>query len=427
MKVFILTFLVVVFASSLSLARDDKAWLSPTVGTGYGVQVKEARTSDDELAKIKAAGLSYVRFVIPWAEVEKGEGHFVWGYFDRFVERLRAHGLKAVIVIGGGHPRYTETIPAPKDNIDHTDTYLAAPATPEAVAKFATYAAQTVSHFAGDDIVWEIWNEPDSDRFWAPKADVQAYITLAEAACRAMRQTDPDAHIIGPGMADMPGRWGTIRAGFLGPVLKSRLADCLDAVSLHAYRDGVKPPETVLDAYEKLQKFMRHYTPKEKSVLPVLSTEWGFTLTDTDEEEQAAFLLRSFMLNTMAGVPLSIWYEWRDARSGEDDPEAHFGLLHLDRKEKLAYHVLAAFLPPLVGARIEKRLRVGASDDYVLLLKNDRKQTFIVFWTLNKKQGRKIELGAKNTPSYREYVLTATPERIDLGNDRGLPSIKLTD
>lgn len=412
--------------SAPSLAQEEKEWLKPLVGVGYGVQVKEGRTTDAELAKMKAAGLTYVRFVIPWAEVEKDDGVFVWGYFDRFVKRLRKHGMKAVIVLGGGHPQYTAYIDAPKNNIDHIDKYLTAPSSDEAVAKFAAYAATTVEHFQGDDIIWELWNEPDSDRFWAPQANVQDYIKVADAACRAIRQAVPDARIVGPGMADMPGRWGTLRAGFLGAVLQSPLVDCLDAVSLHPYRDGEKPPETVLAAHGKLQKFLRHYTPKEKPVLPVLSTEWGFTLTDTNEEEQAAYLLRSYLLNTLAGVPVSIWYEWRDAREGADDPEAHFGLLRLDGTEKPAYKALAAFMPALVGARVQKRVKIGGPDDYVLLLTKESNQSSLVFWTLGEKQGRKIKLGPKGTPSYREYPLTSMPQRVDLGTT-ALPTMKLTE
>lgn len=394
---------------------QDATWLSPTVGLGYGVQVKEGRTSDQELAQIKAAGLHYVRFVIPWAEVEKGEGTYRWGYFDQFIERLRAQGLQAVVVLGGGHPRYTGFIAAPEGNLDQTDKYLLPPSSPEAIAKFAAFAAQTVAHFGSQGIVWELWNEPDNDRFWPPHANVRAYIAVAGAACQAMRKADPQARIIGPGMADTPGRYGTDKPGFLGMVLRSPLGTCLDAVSVHPYRDGVKPPETVLDAYGKLSRFVQTYTPPEKRPLPVLSTEWGFTLTDTSEEEQAAYLLRSFMLNTMAGVPLSIWYEWRDARSGPDDPEAHFGLLKLDRTPKAAYKALAAFLPPLEGAWVEKRVKKGGPDDYLLLLRNGDGNYFLVVWTLDEKTGTKVFVPDEKGASQREYGLTFMPQRIDLG------------
>ncbi|MFA6279339.1 MAG: cellulase family glycosylhydrolase [Bdellovibrionales bacterium] len=413
----------VFFLLGLSVAAwaDDTAWLSPVIGDGYGVQVKEGRTSDKELEKIKAAGLSYVRFVLPWGEVEKGQGSFVWGYFETFIKRLREHGLKAVIVLGGGHPNYTGFIQAPEDNLDQTDRYLMAPDSPVAVESFARYAAKTVSHFDGQDIIWEIWNEPDSDRFWAPKADAQAYSRLAEAACLAMRKASPNAHIIGPATAEMAGQWGFVRVGFLGEVLRSPAAQCFDALSMHPYRDGEKPPEKVLKAYDRFYAFVRHFAPKGSKKWPVMATEWGFTLTDTSEEEQAAFLLRSFLLNSLSGVPVSIWYEWRDARSGEDDPEAHFGLLTLQGKEKVAYRALQDFLPPLKGARIEERVSLGQEDDFLLKIKRVNGRKSLVFWTAREKLDSKIVVrGCSKDKDGQEWGLTPMPQRVDC--DGGLPA-----
>lgn len=409
----VLGFLALV-VSAPAFAQEKTTWLSPIVGKGYGVQVKEGRTNDKELRMIKEAGLSYVRFVIPWYAVEKGKsGSFVWGYFDRFVKRLRHHGLKAVIVLGAGHPDYTGTIKAPEGNMDQTDIYVLAPSTGEQRTAFTRYAAATIKHFGTKDIVWELWNEPDQDRFWAPKADVDDYAALANDACWAMRKEEPSAHIIGPGMADTPGQWGVLLPGFLGTVLQSPVADCLDAVSVHPYRDYVKPPETVGPAYKNLRKFIKAHTQEGKQELPVLATEWGFTMFDVSEEEQAAFLLRSFMLNSLHKVPLSIWYEWRDAREGEKDPEAHFGLLKLNRKPKLSYKVLKKFLPPLRGARIEKRLDVGNLEDYILQLKHPKGDTHLVYWSSDEATDTRLIYRCGKDGVDKEVALTATPQRAD--------------
>lgn len=386
----------------------------PAIGEGYGVQVKEGRTSGDELDQIKEAGLSYVRFVIPWAEVEKGEGSYRWGYFDTFIARLRERGLKAVIVLGGGHPRFTKFVPAPKDNIDQVDRYLSAPSDARSVAGFARFAAATVEHYGGNDIVWELWNEPDQDRFWAPKADAQAYIALATAACRAIREKAPHAKIIGPGMADMPGRWHAEDPGFLGAVLQSAAGGCFDAVSVHPYRDGETPPETVLWAYDKLRAFVRRHTPTDREPLPVVATEWGFTLTQASEGEQAAYALRSFLLNSLAGVPLSIWYEWRDARPGAADPEAHFGLLDLKKRPKPAYRALREFLPPLLGARVEARVQTGDDVDFVLRVRLPDGRSSVLFWTADPVNQSVLILRGGTFGGGREFPLTPMPRRVDL-------------
>jgi len=388
----------------------------PVVGEGYGVQVKEGRTSDAELEKIKEAGLSYVRFAIPWYEVEKGRGSYVWGYFDQFVSRLREKGLKAVIIINGGHPSYTGYMKA--EQAKHSDAakdYPVAPASDEAIDAFARFAAKAVEHFGGDDIVWEIWNEPDTGRFWAPHVDVAAYVKLAQETCWAMRSVNPRARIVGPAMAGMPGLDADSDSGFLGPILQSGAADCLDAVSLHPYRDRERPPETVLRAYKHLASFMKSNTPKNRKTLPVVTTEWGFTLADMGEPEQAAYVLRSFLLNSLAGVPLSIWYEWRDSGSEQDDPEAQFGLLKQDRTEKLAYKALQAFLPPLKGAVIEKRVEVGNDEDFVLLLKKADGHYSFVFWSSGPQTATKLLIRSGQETKGQEHNLTSMPQRVDLG------------
>ncbi len=401
---------------SLAATPGAASWPEPSFGEGFGVQIKEGRTGEDEMKKIKAAGLSYVRFVIPWYEVEKPKDHFRWDVFDSVMRRLRKHGLKSVIVLGGGHPAYTGFIEAPKGNLDHIDYTLAAPSSPESIEAFARYAAQTVSHFGTEDIVWELWNEPDSDRFWAPRANVGDYIAMADAACRAIRQAAPEARIVGPGMADTPGRFGHLIPGFLGKVLLSPVSSCLDAVSVHPYRDGERPPENVASAYEKLRDYVKAFTPKGQNPLPIVSTEWGFTLTHVSPEEQADFLLRSFLMNSLEGVPLSIWYEWRDAREGEGDPEAHFGLLTLRKEEKESYKALAAFLPPLKGARLEKRWVLGGEADFILSFLHPDGRRSLVFWSAAARpKGRIVVEGGES------FDLSSRPQRVDLGE--GSPSL----
>jgi len=421
MKTYLLSAFLSLFLVSPALAEEKNSWLEPVIGAGYGVQVKEGRTGDDELRLIKEAGLSYVRFVIPWAEVERAKGRFVWGYFDSFVKRLRKHGLKAVIVVGGGHPMYKEIMKAPEGNMDHADTYLLAPSTDEQRTAFARYTAATIKHFGAKDIVWEIWNEPDTDRFWAPKANVEDYIKLSNEACWAMRKEEPAARIIGPGMADTPGQWGVLLPGFLGAVLKSPVADCFDAVSVHPYRDYVKPPETVGEAYKNLRQFIKAHTQEGKRQLPVLATEWGFTLSDVSEEEQAAFLLRSLLLNSLYNVPLSIWYEWRDARSGAKDPEAHFGLLNLNKEPKLSYTTLKKFLPPLVGAKIEKRIELGNKEDYILLLKQPEEKYHIVYWSADPKTDTRFIYRCGDEKQGVEVALTFMPQRASC--EKGTPVV----
>ncbi|MDX9690449.1 MAG: beta-galactosidase [Alphaproteobacteria bacterium] len=396
--------------------QKDVAWLSPVVGEGYGVQVKEGDVATDELRMMRDAGLGYVRFVMPWYAVEQSRDRFDWSYFDRFVQKMREAGLKAVIVLGAGHPDYTGTIALKGNEIVSEGTINPAPADDAARAAFARYAAEAVRHFGATDIVWEIWNEPDQDIFWAPKANANDYAALANEACWAMRKVEPSVRIVGPATAETPGHWGALIPGFMTAILKSTVADCFDALSVHPYRDRETPPETVGAAYEKFRAFIAAQTPTGRKNLSFLSTEWGFPTTEVTEYEQAAYLLRTYLLNTLHGVPLSIWYEWRDSRDGANDPEAHFGLLDRRRRPKEAYLTLKSFLPPLVGAKLEKRLEVGNPEDYVLWLQHPVKGHSLVYWTSDPQGDTNLMIRCEEGAIRgQEIRLTTMPQRVDCG------------
>lgn len=400
----------------------EEAWLPMELGEGYGAQIKEWRTGAKDLDRMKEAGLSYVRFVIPWYAVEKGKGSFVWREFDPILSLLRKKEMKAIIVLGGGHPDYTKRLDAPEDNPDHVDYELSAPTTPEEIESFARYAARTVEHYGTDGIIWEIWNEPDLERFWKPKPDPEIYARLALAACHAIREVAPAAKVVGTGSADMPGKYGTLWPGFVGTVLKSPAFGCFDALSLHAYRDGEAPPEKVLGAHENLKSFVKAFTPKGRKIPPVLVSEWGFSLTEVSEEQQAQYLLRSFLLNSLSGVPVSIWYEWRDSRLG-DDHEAHYGLLDYSGKEKASYRALKAFLPPLKGARIESRIAVGDQDVFVLLVRKKDGKAALVVWTESADKGRSLAFQGGRCGVESEYQLTETPQTLEC--EGAVPDVSL--
>ena len=48
-------------------------------------------------------------------------------------------------------------------------------------------------------------------------------------------------------------------------------------------------------------------------------------------------MIRSWLVNAMAGIKLNIWYELQDGSGSASDTESHFGVLHRNNTPKLAY------------------------------------------------------------------------------------------
>jgi hypothetical protein len=173
---------------------------------------------------------------------------------------------------------------------------------------------------------------------------------------------------------------------FLGTFLKSGILDCLDAVSVHPYRNYSKPPETAVDDYSKLRKLIeQNASTAEKKNLPIISGEWGYAshTKGVTQETQAAYLVRQQLANLLAGVPISIWYDWKNDGQDPAEGEHNFGTVTFDLEPKPAYRAAQTLTSQLAGYRIDRRLNTENANDYVLLCRNSAGDQKLVAWTLN--------------------------------------------
>ena len=103
---------------------------------------------------------------------------------------------------------------------------------------------------------------------------------------------------------------------------------------------------------------------------PIWSGEWGWSDCHAPctpplsnparvqtEAEQGAFLARSWLVNALAGVEVSIWYEWQDGRGNGSDTESHFGVVRRnDTSHKMAYGAAVTIAATLGAADFEARV-----------------------------------------------------------------------
>ncbi|HWF17713.1 MAG TPA: cellulase family glycosylhydrolase, partial [Verrucomicrobiae bacterium] len=273
----------------------------------------------------------------------------------------------------------------------------ASPQHPESIAAYATWAAAAVKHFHGRHIIWEIWNEPNGF-FWKPKPDAEQYSALAVAAGKAIREADPRATLIGPALSGF-------QPPYMETFLKSGVLRYLDAVSVHPYRSAKKWPETAEGDYQKLREKIEQYGQTEKQKkMPIISGEWGYStkIGDVSPETQAAYIVRQQLFNLLNGVPLSIWYDWKNDGTDPREVEHNFGTVTDELEPKPAYEAIKVMTHELEGYRIKKRLETD-KNDFVLLCSKPFAKDKIVAWTtgyvhntttlITKGKGTQIELG----------------------------------
>lgn len=374
---------------------------------GMGVNIHFTRGHERDLDLIAAAGFRWVRMDFVWAGIEQRAGEYDWSAYEELTANLEARGLRALYILDYSNPLYEETVVTrnPVTGREQRDT--ASPRRAESIAAFAQWAGAAARHFRGRPILWEIWNEPNIT-FWKPKPDVQQYTALALAACRAIREADPAARIVAPATSGVP-------LDFLEAFFRSGILTQLDAVSVHPYRRYDRPPESAAEDYARLRNLIQRHAPPGKEQLPILSGEWGYAShrRGVSLDVQAAFLVRQQLANLLQGIPLSIWYDWKNDGPDPDEREHNFGIVTLDLQPKPAYHAAQTLTRELSGHRIVRRLDAGGPADYVLLCQNGAGERKLAAWTTGQAHTVSLPL--------RQPAHARLPGRLGTGETFALP------
>jgi hypothetical protein len=397
------------------------------VPDGVGVNIHFVSGHEKELDLIAAAGFRFIRMDFGWGGIETTKGQYNWAQYEQLLANLDRRGMRAVLILDYSNPLYEQEVTStnPLTHLQHRTT--ASPQHPESIDAFSAWAAEAARHFQGRHVLWELWNEPNID-FWSPKPDAQQYTALALAAARSIRRADPQATIIGPASSGFP--WE-----FLEVFLKSGILEDLDAVSVHPYREPRRGPETASADYRRLRDLIDRYAPVSKRQrIPILSGEWGYSSWQrgVSVEIQAAFAARQQLANLLEGVPLSIWYDWKNDGNDPNENEHNFGTMTPELKPKPAYTAIQTLTHQLEGYRISRRLPLDNGKDYVLVCTNSAKSLKLAAWTLGEPHVVPINLAGdtsavfgvssdggsfapKLTTNTCELELTDAPKYVSIG------------
>lgn len=358
----LLAMLLCLAARSVPAQRAAEGLPKPFGVDTLGVNIHFTDPKPGEMEQLAQAGFHWIRMDFAWAGIERQQGVYDFAAYDRLLSKLKQFHLRAIFILDYGNDLYEK----------------GSPRIPEARAAFARFAAAAVTHFKGNGILWEMWNEPNGG-FWTPVANVNEYIALALETGKAIRQAAPNELYIGPATSGMD-------FVFLEKCFQAGLLQYWDAVSFHPYRDS--PPETAIPDFDHVRDLISRYAPKGKEI-PILSGEWGYSelYPGLDLEKQSKYISREFLTNLSSGLIVSIWYDWHDDGVDPKDPEAHFGAVYVDYKPKPTYRAAQTLTQLLTGYRYDKRLALPSdrsSEDYCLLFR-DGEKVRLAAWTTDPK------------------------------------------
>ena len=380
---------------------------------GVGVNIHFTSGHERDLDLIAAAGFKFTRMDFFWESIEKKRGEYDWSAFDDLTADLEKRGIRPYYILDYSNPLYEE-IGTGKNPINgKVETARMSPQHPESVAAFARFSAAAAKHFQGRHVIWEIWNEPNGS-FWELKPDVTQYTTLALAACKAIREADPQATIVAPATSGFP--WDFIEGFF-----KAGALEYLDGISVHPYRNPKQAPETAARDYHRLRELIERYAPNEaKKKMPILSGEWGYSSNTkgVSQETQAAFIVRQQLSNLLLGVPISIWYDWKNDGNDLNENEHNFGTVTEDLNPKPAYVALQTLTRELSGYRIASRYDTGDTNDFVLVLTKAGGETKLAAWTRAETHPITITLQATSLKELTVFDISGKNSKITINDNR---------
>jgi len=335
-----------------------------SVSAGYGLAMHGANTGAD-YDLVAASGAGIVRTNLYWSDVETSPGVYDFSAYDPIVANLVSRNLTPMLILGYGNALYTGGSPAP------------APASWKAA--FVNYAKAAAAHYEGKGILWEIWNEPDGGTFWVPPSPTD-YANLVIAASPAIRAADPTGAVIGGATSGVD--WTFVQA-----IAQAGVLPYVDAISVHPYRHT--EPETLLQDLATLRAIMETGAPACARQTPILSSEWGYSTTwNTGARaadsalQQGYFLEREWLVGSYLGLPVSIYYDYKNDGTDPTSPEDNFGTLNADASMKPAYQAAQSLAAALQGFTFSHPIPTDSATAYSMLFLSGA-EVAVVNWTDN--------------------------------------------
>jgi hypothetical protein len=288
------------------------------------------------------------------------------------VDLSQAHDIELLLTLGMT-PQWASSQPTKVP-----EGFLAygkgAQAPPVRIEDWREYIRTVATRYKGKIRYYEIWNEPNQSEFFS--GNLQQMLTLSKVAYEVLKAVDDNNVVLSPSVkCDQSGQ------AWLHKFLALGGGNYADVLGAHFY---VMPrgPEVMVDQIERVHYLMHEYGINK----PLWNTEtgWGPPSSFSSQDEEAAFVIRAFILNAAAGVQRVYWYAWDNTNwVALRLTEPSTGVL---RRGALAYEQLSQWLN---GAQIE-HCKTEGRDNWSCSVTRATGEHWLVLWDSTPKAQRNI-------------------------------------
>jgi hypothetical protein len=190
---------------------------------------------DAQLTLMARSGVESLRTGFTWAALEPQRGVYDFSSSDRLVAAAARHRIEVLPIVMSS-PRWASERP------ERNDYTLFAPSDPGRYADFMRVLIRrygprgTFWRSSGTPKVpirvWQVWNEPAADFFWASQPWPRTYVRLLKPAYRAIKRADPRATVMLAAVAGLSwgDPWSQVRAMY-----RAGAKGYFDVISAHFY------------------------------------------------------------------------------------------------------------------------------------------------------------------------------------------------
>lgn len=202
----------------------------------------------------------------------------------------------------------------------------------------------TVNEFKPYVHVWEIWNEPNLDKFFSGKDPVK-YTSFLKRGYNEAKRADSTCFVLGGSVVFTH----QTALNFLTAIYQNGGKDYMDALSYHPYCTPYAPDDTSSpNPFVKLTD-VRTVMANYGDTRPIWITEVGWTTNDNDEvgeTKQADYLVKALeMARNWGWVETFIIYNWKDSSTTGTLTK---GLLRTDRTPKPSFYAVKDFISGVI-------------------------------------------------------------------------------
>jgi hypothetical protein len=302
-----------------------------------------------EAQLMRGAGVGSTRVAFYWRDMQPAQDRPVdWSRTDRIVGAAAAAQIDVfpILLLAPAWATTGETLDLPREG-----------AVPDSAA-YAQFARDAIRRYGPQGSfwtenpavprrpirAWQVWNEPDIERYWVGEPWAPTYVTLLKAAHAAIKAEDPGATVVAAGLTNRS--WED-----LALLYEAGGRGFFDAAAIHPFSRRVSNVVKIVGLARA--EMRRRGDARVPLVLSEISwssgkgrstRNYGWETSERGQAERVTEALTALARErTRLRIASVYWYTWLSPKIGSKDSFSYGGLRRLENGRAVSKPALGAF------------------------------------------------------------------------------------